>query len=220
MKSQSSDYITLQNIYRTKARKDLAEVLNHVQSLETQLNRQSPIDEKEVEAFCKGAAFVKLIRGRHLPLAIEPGLMSLLDRSAYLSQQLEDETSLVPIFLSILARDFGIAIETATEGKELPPEPADREAWATSTMDQYIARFIEQLESSGVHLDCDLVKSRHRRIIQELVRSNGAELHNISAFTGGMIAQEAIKVITKQYVPVDNVCVFDGITSKVGVLKL
>ena len=220
MKSQSSDYITLQNIYKTKARKDLAEVLSQVRSLETQLSRKSPIDEKEVEAFCKGAAFVKLIRGRRLPLAIEPGVMSLSDRSAYLIQQLEDETSLIPIFLSILARDFGIAIETATEGGELPPEPADREAWVTSTMDQYIARFLEQLESSGTRLDCDVVKSRHRRIIQELVRANGAELHNISALTGGMVAQEAIKVITKQYVPADNICVFDGITSKVGVLKL
>lgn len=51
-------------------------------------------------------------------------------------------------------------------------------------------------------------------------RAGGAELHNISSLSGGLIAQEAIKVITKQYVPVDNTCVFDGIKSKSSVIKV
>jgi len=52
------------------------------------------------------------------------------------------------------------------------------------------------------------------------VRAGGGELHNIAAATGGMVAQEVIKVITKQYVPVDNTCLFDGIASKTSVLRL
>ena len=51
-------------------------------------------------------------------------------------------------------------------------------------------------------------------------RAGGAELHNIASLTGGVVAQEVIKVITKQYVPVDNVCIFDGVQSKTSVLKL
>jgi amyloid beta precursor protein binding protein 1 len=35
-----------------------------------------------------------------------------------------------------------------------------------------------------------------------------------------MVAQEAIKVITRQYVPVDNTCVFDGIRAKVWAGKI
>lgn len=61
------------------------------------------------------------------------------------------------------------------------------------------------------------------RVIQvagEVARARGAELHNISALTGGMVAQEIIKIITKQYTPVDNTCVFDGISSKSQVFKL
>ena len=220
MKSQSSDYITLQNIYKKKARKDLAEVLHLVRSLETQLGRQSPVDEKEVEAFCKGAAFVKLIRGRKLPLAIEPIHTNLSDRSNYLIQQLEDETSLIPIHLSILARDYCIEKQSQPNSIEPPSEPTEREAWVTSNMEQYITEYLRHLERSGVDLDFDAAIGRHQPIIQELIRANDAELHNISALTGGMVAQEAIKVITKQYVPIDNVCIFDGITSKVGVLKM
>lgn len=58
MKAQSSVYIQLQNIYKTKARNDVTEVFETV--------RQSPggenVDPDEVELFCKNAAFVKLIK--------------------------------------------------------------------------------------------------------------------------------------------------------------
>lgn len=52
------------------------------------------------------------------------------------------------------------------------------------------------------------------------IRARGSELHNISALTGGMVAQEVIKVITKQYIPIDNTCVFDGITSRSAVFRV
>jgi len=45
-------------------------------------------------------------------------------------------------------------------------------------------------------------------------------LHNISAMTGGMVSQEVIKIITKQYIPIDNTCILDGITSRTQVLRI
>ncbi|KIW33629.1 uncharacterized protein PV07_00465 [Cladophialophora immunda] len=56
--------------------------------------------------------------------------------------------------------------------------------------------------------------------ITEVERAGGGELHNISSILGGMVAQEAIKLLTRQYVPVDGTCVFDGIKSKSGVFKI
>jgi len=38
--------------------------------------------------------------------------------------------------------------------------------------------------------------------------------------TGGMVAQEMIKIVTKQYIPIDNTCIFDGIGSRCQVLRL
>lgn len=55
---------------------------------------------------------------------------------------------------------------------------------------------------------------------KEVAHAGGGELHNTSALTGGMVAQEVIKIITKQYVPVDNTCIFDGISSRCQVLRL
>jgi amyloid beta precursor protein binding protein 1 len=56
--------------------------------------------------------------------------------------------------------------------------------------------------------------------IWELRRTEGGELHNISALTGGLVAQEALKVLTRQYVPLDNTCVFDGARSQTAMYRL
>jgi len=63
MKAQSTVYVQLQNIYKAKARKDVAEVLETVHSHP----RGTSIDVAEVEAFCKNAAFIKLIHGGDFP---------------------------------------------------------------------------------------------------------------------------------------------------------
>ena len=65
--------------------------------------------------------------------------------------------------------------------------------------------------------------SSNERVIQvaeEVARARGGELHNISALTGGMASQEVIKIITKQYIPIDNTCVFDGINSRTQIFRI
>ena len=59
MKAQSKVYVQLQNIYKSKARQDVAEVLEMVKNHP----RGKDIDITEVETFCKNAAFIKLIHG-------------------------------------------------------------------------------------------------------------------------------------------------------------
>lgn len=57
MKAQSEVYIQLQGIYKAKARKDAAEILQIVQAAPG----GGRVDPAEVDLFCKNAAFVKLI---------------------------------------------------------------------------------------------------------------------------------------------------------------
>jgi amyloid beta precursor protein binding protein 1 len=59
MKAQSTVYIQLPNLYKAKARQDVAEVLEIVRAHP----RGKQIDVAEVEMFCKNSAFIKLIRG-------------------------------------------------------------------------------------------------------------------------------------------------------------
>jgi amyloid beta precursor protein binding protein 1 len=63
----------------------------------------------------------------------------------------------------------------------------------------------------------------NKRVIQaaqEVARAAGGELHNVAALTGGLVAQETIKIITKQYIPIDNTCIYDGIAGRCQVLRL
>ena len=63
------------------------------------------------------------------------------------------------------------------------------------------------------------VQENFTKAIREVERVQGGEMHNISSVLGGMVAQEALKLLTRQYVPVDGICVFDGIRSKSAVFK-
>jgi len=54
---------------------------------------------------------------------------------------------------------------------------------------------------------------------KEVVRYFNAELHNVASVVGGIASQEAVKLITGQYVPMDGTYVFNGIASVSGVYK-
>lgn len=219
MKAKSADYIQLQNVYKAKAREDLAEVVGKVRSLERETQRKSAVDEQEIEAFCKGAAFVKLIKGRPIRIPNGSSPIDWTDRAKYLCQELQNEESLLPIYLSFLAYDSFL------EHQKNPPQ-RDTEAPATGQQDwenfaagmtEATDGFLHSLQTSGGEFDTGPCKAKIERIVAELGRAAGAELHNISALTGGMVAQEAIKVLTKQYIPIHDTCVFDGIASKAAV---
>ena len=54
--------------------------------------------------------------------------------------------------------------------------------------------------------------------VQELVRLGGmrSELHAVSSVVGGIASQEVIKLITRQFIPVDNTFVYNGVCSVGG----
>lgn len=62
--------------------------------------------------------------------------------------------------------------------------------------------------------------SIRENILEELCRYGASELHSISAFVGGCCAQEAIKLITHQYTPIDNVLIYNAIRQSTSVFKL
>ncbi|KAL8762797.1 MAG: hypothetical protein Q9184_001279 [Pyrenodesmia sp. 2 TL-2023] len=214
MKAQSQDYIQLQNIYKTKARQDIEEVTNGIRKRERKLTQQiEPIDSKEIEAFCKGAAFVKLIRGRSLLTSIKSATTS---RHTSLFEALKDEDSLLPIFIAFLAYDALAQNSAKTSSLAGGQDSVDSFKKRTQTM---ISKFAATANEKDLQIQSDIM-ARIDPILQELARADGAELHNISALTGGMVAQEVIKIITKQYIPIDNTCVFDGIKSKSAVFRI
>ena len=66
--------------------------------------------------------------------------------------------------------------------------------------------------------DLSAAQTKTEKFCTELARAGGVELHNVASVAGGMLAQEAIKMVTKQYVPVNGYCVVDLISATTGVV--
>ena len=210
MKAQSKVYVQLQNIYKAKARKDVAEVLGIVQAAPG----GGDVDPAGVELFCKNAAFIKLINAAgqstdRLPTVVSecqtpirtrrPGAGPSLINVATGEELANDANaeammmplSLIPIYLALHATSHV----------------------ATASADQILATINQIVPNTDPN-------ERLREAAEEVARAGGGELHNISALTGGLVAQEMIKIITKQYIPIDNTCIFDGIGSRCQTIRL
>ncbi|KIW11805.1 hypothetical protein PV08_09077 [Exophiala spinifera] len=182
MKATSSEYIKLQSLYKTKARADVAEVTQAVRQLEKDLSRTRPIEDSEIEAFCKNASHVRVLTNPNndpVPaLRLALGDVKTLARLPALVEN--DWEGMLPVF---------VALNSA------------------------------MVDTSALSSD-EEVQESYANAVKEVDRVKGGELHNISSVLGGMAAQEAIKLLTRQYVPVDGTCVFDGIRSKSAIFKV
>ncbi|KAM3560699.1 hypothetical protein MY1884_002799 [Beauveria asiatica] len=182
MKAQSSVYIQLQNIYKSKARQDASEVFSIARGLAADV----VIDPSEVEQFCKNARFIKLINFARTAPRIEDIVANELSQEKMADTAgLDIQSSLIYLYLALSLSPNSLA--------------ASAEAMR---------------EAIYAHAPLLQGHKRTRQATEEIARAAGGEMHNISAVLGGMVAQEVIKVVTKQYIPVDNTCIFDGIESR------
>lgn len=212
MKAQSADYVSLQKIYKTKARQDVEEVTATVRHLESNLRRQTPaIPDQEIEVFCKNAAHIKVVLGREIPQISIDGDTSTLKT---IRNKLNDSDTLIPIFIAMQILD-SVVDEIQSSSREEDRSVDDDALWNSHT--ERILALLTAADGSAV---CQEARTQIARASNELRRAEGGELHNISSLTGGLVAQEALKVITRQYGPLDNTYVFDGARSKSEMYRL
>ena len=62
--------------------------------------------------------------------------------------------------------------------------------------------------------------NQQEEILEELCRYGASELHSVAAFIGGCCAQEAIKLITHQYIPLNNTLVYSAIDQSTSVFAI
>lgn len=66
----------------------------------------------------------------------------------------------------------------------------------------------------------DIASSKIDVLALEVCRFGASELHCVSAVLGGIAAQEAIKLLTKQYVPFVGTLVYNAMSSTTSILDL
>ncbi|EEP79778.1 hypothetical protein UREG_04624 [Uncinocarpus reesii 1704] len=218
MKAQSSDYISLQNLYKTKARKDLAEVVSTVRAIETQLGPDrvvSPISEKEIEVFCKNAAHIKVVKGRKLPFVDSDAPDKETVKA--IRNNIENPESLIPIFLSLRALDI---LVTEYQEKRLHSTSSSSYLDDPTNWQRAMYKLMTSIQANDSDCLDDEAQANIQNTVTETRRAGVGDLHNISALAGGFVAQEALKVLTKQYVPLDNTFLFDGVKGRGEMFRL
>ncbi|ESO96926.1 hypothetical protein LOTGIDRAFT_231724 [Lottia gigantea] len=194
MTADSERYIKLQNIYRHQANQDCQSVSNSVQRLvEEQCQNPENISEKDIHTFCRNSAFLRVIRCRSLEEEYNPQTAN----TPLLGQHLEDEEESDIIFYVLLR-----AVDKFYE-----------------KFNHYPGFYTQQLESDVQELKVCLSKLIQEwslppvskdDYVQEMCRYGASELHTIAAFIGGIAAQEAIKIMTGQFLPIDNTYIYNA----------
>ncbi|KAG0323216.1 NEDD8-activating enzyme E1 regulatory subunit [Dissophora globulifera] len=189
MKAQTDSYVTLQSIYKTKAKQDVQEVSKVVESLLSSLGLAAgSISQQEIETFCKFSAFLKVIRYRSLEEEYhQPNTKQI------------DPDSVFPYYVLLRASDSFYD----DHGRY----PGEGENWEDD-VDQLHANVGTLLQSWGIAND-----AVSKDLTHEICRYGNGAIHNIASLIGGVVSQEIIKLSTRQYIPMNNTFLFDGARS-------
>ncbi|KAI9456743.1 hypothetical protein F5148DRAFT_365848 [Russula earlei] len=151
---------------------------------------RAPVDSELVDLFVKNAHGVQLLKGARY------GALDALPEK-------------LVMHLNSLTRETAthLAFSALDAWRSSPPRqtggPTERE------LRDHVVTLIPRTELNEKELS---------DAIGEIVRAPTADLPNVAAFLGGIVAQEAIKMITRQYVPVNGYCVIDLVDTWTGVL--
>ncbi|KAG8931742.1 hypothetical protein FRC02_002294 [Tulasnella sp. 418] len=212
MKSDTVQYIHLQNLYKRQAEEEksrFAEIL-----------KMSPVEGPGKEAalglvdeFVKNSHSLRLLKGKKWGDEDNEGILAaIMDAPGALATHLS---------LSALS-----AFEVRNGRNPTPADETDKEEmlnWIRAkltgagwTEDETMEEE-EEIEGMPKILS---IWEHVQNAVGEISRSPTAELPTTSALVGGMVAQEAIKIITKQYVPINGICAVDLVSSTTGTVKV
>lgn len=193
MTSDSESYIKLQQLYQSKAQEQADAIYRKCGQIAVNNGaHQDFVLESEAKRFCKHASEIHVMRGsciadeytKHCP-----------DLSSYL----EDPDSL--IFYYVILRGLERYIG---EFNTYPGQYDDHVEPDVLKLKTIIGKLLNEW-------GCTQILREER--VHEICRYGGAELHSVSAVLGGAAAHEAIKLLTRQYKPLNNTFIYDAITS-------
>ncbi|XP_060586197.1 NEDD8-activating enzyme E1 regulatory subunit-like isoform X3 [Ruditapes philippinarum] len=193
MTADSERYIQLQNVYHEQADLDISIVTQRVHDLLQDIGRAGGISEQEIKTFCKNAAFIRVVRCRSL----EQEYCDHSDKIKDIGQHLDDEEPDDVVFYILLR-----AVDRFYEQYNTYP------GWYTDHVESDVVK-LKNCLSKLLHdwgLSCNIKDD----FVHEMCRYGASELHTMASFIGGAAAQEAIKIITQQFVPVNNTYIYNA----------
>ena len=226
MKSDTESFISLQKVYRQKARDDIDAVKKYLDIELLKAGRQTDaISQDTLSEFCKNASFLSVTRYRSLSQEYKTDPQSTL-----VSRHLQDLEDNLVIYILLRACD-----KFKQTHHRFPGSHADDVDGDVGTLKKLVGAVLGEIGVSGhasvpydwVHeLYVSLPPSHILKltititICNNSVRAGSSELHNMAGILGGIASQEIIKLVTGQYVTMNNTLLFNGIKASVGVYAL
>jgi len=232
MSADTKSYVALQKIYQARAARDRQLVAKHAKEVLTKLGSKVVLSDEEVDYYCRNV--------RHLAVIITQSLPAEYDPKGFPSERINEE----------FAEDDDLGMEDAgAEGEggeeeekkaKIPsPKPmhwyfALRAAERFQTKhgrhagfgdfekDDYLEEDLNKLTKlqSELFAELKITTTPDTNTLQEIVRAGGCEPHNIATMVGGVASQEALKLLIKQYIPLNNTWIFNGINGSANTLQL
>ncbi|KAI0084996.1 hypothetical protein BDY19DRAFT_968441 [Irpex rosettiformis] len=190
MRTDTESYVKIQKMYKEQARAENALFKKILKEAFPDLS----IDEGLVDAFVKNAHHLKLIRGRKFG-DFDRQRTELQSGLEIFNKEVATHVALSALF-NLFSR--------GSDPTSITPESLRAEV--NTLVGQNSAPLNEEVEEA---ID---------NAVGEVARTPTADIPNTAAFLGGLVAQEAIKLITKQYVPINGYCVVDLVGSWTGLV--
>ncbi|EPX73861.1 NEDD8 activating enzyme [Schizosaccharomyces octosporus yFS286] len=190
MHSHTQRYLTIKHLYNEKFLADFGILKSYVQrALQCQKRPEDDIPDVVIKRFCKNVLNIKICRYKSIQEEFEfPNDLDTL---------LSDESSLLPWYLAFrISEQLFSCHPHASLEKESPIVKCE----LNNLFEKYSLK--------------EKYKEKVLECIEELSRASGLEIHPVSSLIGGIAAQEAIKILTKHYLPINHTCIFDGVHSK------
>ncbi|KAI1904161.1 hypothetical protein AGOR_G00002830 [Albula goreensis] len=203
MIADSDKFIKLQNVYREKAIQDALVVSKHVESLLQSVGKPTEsISEQDIKLFCKNAAFLRVVRCRSL--AEEHSVDSF--NKDEITSYMDSPDSEMVLYLMLRAVDRFYQQHSRYPGVynyQVEEDIGQLKLCVNSLLQEY---------GLSVNVKDDYV--------HEFCRYGAAEPHTVASFLGGSAAQEAIKIITHQFVPFNNTFIYNAMSQTSATFQL
>lgn len=185
MKAESSTYVALQTLYRSRARRDALLVLENTQSILAALGRDpESISLEEITLFAKHANFVRKIDYRPLaPEYTQDDHHKHAVTAALAGFNPDWNKSTIHEYVAVRAWQAFYDRHGRAAGDE------------DSTLEADVVEMLKIAEEYLKEVGYEGEMNEHaQNTIKEVVRAGGGELHAIASLAGGIVAQEIVKV--------------------------
>ncbi|GLE09370.1 hypothetical protein PINS_up020979 [Pythium insidiosum] len=198
MTASTDSYVALQQLYVQKAKEDATAVAKRVQShLAAAGLPATHISQQDVDAFCRNAYNLAVIHTRSIAEEIKEVDLSAIDVE-------EEDSQQSPLIWYLLLRAVSSFVPAFRRYPGADPAMTSADAEWLLAKAQAIAH------------GSDIAGWLTLQHAEEMARFCEVELHNLAALMGGVASQEAVKLITRQFLPLNHTYVFNGINGSAG----